>query len=51
MEEREYVKRQAAHVGLELPAFQDSKEDAAEYAIKTNPPLTGYEEELSAMKR
>lgn len=50
MEEREYVKRQAAHVGLEIPAFQDEKPDAAQFSVKTNPPLTGFEDEPITQK-
>lgn len=44
MEEREYVRRQAAHVGLALPQFQDTKEDSNEFVVKTSPPLSGFEE-------
>lgn len=43
MEEREYVKKQAAHVGLALPQFQDMKEDSKEYTVKTSPPMSSYE--------
>ena len=43
MEEREYVRRQAATVGLALPQFQDNKDDTENYTVKTTPPLSSYE--------
>lgn len=43
MEEREYVKRQAAHVGLALPQFQDAKGDTDEFVVKTSPPMAGFD--------
>lgn len=44
MEEREYVRRQAAHVGLALPQFQDSKDDSDQFTVKTSPPISAYED-------
>lgn len=45
MEEREYVRRQAAHVGLQLPQFSDMRQDSDEFVVKTSPPLSAYEQD------
>lgn len=45
MEEREYVRKQAAHVGLALPQFQDLKDDSEAFVVKTKPPMSFVDEE------
>lgn len=45
MEEREYVRRQAATVGLELPQFTDQKADTDAFKVQTSPPISGIGEE------